>query len=68
MKRKRFSEGQVMGVLKVAEAGANTQELCSKPGGAGGVKAVKLDRLVHPKRIACNELRFGDSASRLELR
>jgi putative transposase len=32
MKAKRFSEEQIIGVLKEAEAGANTKELCRKHG------------------------------------
>ena len=32
MKRRRFSEEQIIGVLKEAEAGAKTQELCRKHG------------------------------------
>ena len=32
MKRKRFSEEQIIGVLKEAEAGAKTKELCRKHG------------------------------------
>ena len=32
MKRKRFSEEQIVGILKEAEAGAKTKELCRKHG------------------------------------
>jgi putative transposase len=32
MKKKRFSEEQIIGVLKEAEAGAKTKELCRKHG------------------------------------
>jgi putative transposase len=32
MKRKRFSEEQIIGILKEAEAGAKTKELCRKHG------------------------------------
>jgi putative transposase len=32
MKAKRFSEEQIIGVLKEAEAGANTKDLCRKHG------------------------------------
>ena len=32
MKRKRFSEAQIIGVLKEAEAGVKKQELCRKHG------------------------------------
>ena len=32
MKRKRFSEEQIIGILKEAEAGAKTQDLCRKHG------------------------------------
>jgi putative transposase len=32
MKKKRFSEEQIIGVLKEAEAGARTKELCRKHG------------------------------------
>ena len=32
MKRKRFSEEQIIGILKESEAGANTKELCRKHG------------------------------------
>ncbi|MDE0486415.1 MAG: transposase [Nitrospira sp.] len=32
MKRKRFSEAQISGVLKDAEAGVKKQDLCRKPG------------------------------------
>jgi putative transposase len=32
MKRKRFSEEQIIGVLKEAEAGAKVRELCRKHG------------------------------------
>ena len=32
MKRKRFTEEQIIGVLKQAEAGAKTQELCRQHG------------------------------------
>ena len=32
MKRKRFSEEQIIGILKEAEAGAETKELCRKHG------------------------------------
>jgi putative transposase len=32
MKRKRFSEEQIIAVLKEAEAGAKTKELCRKHG------------------------------------
>ena len=32
MKSKRFTEGQIIGVLKEAEAGAKTKDLCRKYG------------------------------------
>src|SRR5688500_6298340 len=32
MKRKRFSEEQIIGILKESEAGAKTKELCRKHG------------------------------------
>ena len=32
MKRKRFSEAQIIGVLKEAEVGVKKQELCRKHG------------------------------------
>ena len=32
MKRKRFTEEQIIGILKEAEAGAKKQELCRKHG------------------------------------
>ena len=32
MKAKRFSEGQIIGVLKEAEAGAKTKDLCRRHG------------------------------------
>ncbi len=32
MKRKRFSEEQIIGMLKESEAGAKTKELCRKHG------------------------------------
>ena len=32
MKRKRFTEEEIIGILKEAEAGAKNQELCRKPG------------------------------------
>ena len=32
MKRKRFSEAQIIGVLKEAEAGIKKQDLCRKHG------------------------------------
>ena len=32
MKRKRFTEEQIIGVLKESEAGAKTKELCRKHG------------------------------------
>lgn len=32
MKRKRFSEEQIIGILKEAEAGAKTKDLCRKHG------------------------------------
>jgi len=32
MKRKRFTEEQIIGILKQAEAGGNNQEICRKNG------------------------------------
>lgn len=32
MTRKRYTEEQIIGILKESEAGANTQELCRKHG------------------------------------
>ena len=32
MKRKRFTEEQIIGILKQAEAGSNNQEICRKNG------------------------------------
>ena len=32
MKRKRFTEEQIIGILKQAEAGGSTQEICRKNG------------------------------------
>ncbi len=32
MKRKRFSEGQIIGVLKESEAGAKTDDVCRRHG------------------------------------
>ena len=32
MKRKQFTEEQIIGILKESEAGANNQELCRKHG------------------------------------
>ena len=32
MKRKRFTEAQIIGILKEAEAGAKTQDICRKHG------------------------------------
>ncbi len=35
MTRKRYTEEQIIGILKESEAGANTQELCRKYGMSG---------------------------------
>ena len=50
MKRKRFTEEQIIGILKEFEAGAKNQELCRKHGTSAqtipGAKITLTPRLV----------------------
>jgi putative transposase len=74
MKRKRFTEEQIIGVLKESEAGAKTKELCRKHGisdatlynwkakyaGMTVSEARRLRELEHENtRILCDRLGSG---------
>lgn len=45
MKRSRFTEGQIIGILKEHQAGLGAKELCSKHGGMEVSDAKKLKAL-----------------------
>lgn len=68
MRRSRFSEGQIIGVLRELEAGVKTPELCRKHGisglKVGSTSAVANLERAHKSTFVTNfnVVRDGDSA------